>query len=312
MKFERRARSASGERTLDEITDMEGAMHSFVTPVVGVCEMVGDYRYDAAAGGHGVCLFGDAPGDGEGRGGRSNVRVTRSVAMSASIQMDFENPRVMLMLCKLDSREVVGCDLARIPGWSILTTEEKQDEKKRKDYDESLRRHMVFHLTRETRLPGRGEVADAMDVERTVEFLEGVIRAHEDPAEILVGKYAELYNDQVVSLELLFNAGVHQARNEFSALEAIYSHGYVYTYDPASIFAHEIGAPILNRLMLAAMKYLSNHNRFEHLRVFAFNDYADTKIMSLVSLSLTFTSLSFWFKHIVGKLTLDLSGCQRT
>ncbi len=42
----------------DEITDMEGAMHTFVTPVVPRCEMTGDYRYNPSFGGHGVDKFG--------------------------------------------------------------------------------------------------------------------------------------------------------------------------------------------------------------------------------------------------------------
>jgi hypothetical protein len=36
---------------LDKITDMEGALHTFVTPIVPYCEMVGDYRFE---GMHGV------------------------------------------------------------------------------------------------------------------------------------------------------------------------------------------------------------------------------------------------------------------
>lgn len=41
-----RSAPASGTIKQDEITNMEGAMHTFVTPVVSRVEIIGDYRYD--------------------------------------------------------------------------------------------------------------------------------------------------------------------------------------------------------------------------------------------------------------------------
>jgi hypothetical protein len=286
VKFSRSFGSKGG---WDEITNMEGAMHTFVTPVVGRCEMVGDYRFDVTAGGHGVHLFGDVDvGNGEGKGkgkGKGKVVLTRSVVLSASIQMDFENRDVMLKVCRLEETEVVGVGLGKDGGW-ILRTEDKQDEGKRREYDRLLRRYLVFHLTRDGRLPARKEVQNPMDVGTTIQFLEGVIMGREDVGEKLVGKYAELYNNQIVSLELLFYVALHQARNEFSALEALCPQGYVYTYDPASIFAREIGAQILNRLMLLALRYLSEHNNFGNMKIFAFNSYADRGIVALTAKAL--------------------------
>lgn len=145
---------------------------------------------------------------------------------------------------------------------------------------------MIFHLTRKGVLPARRDVHDAMDVESTIEFLNDAITSKDDIDKQMVDKYAELCNDQVVSLELLFNTAVHQTRNEFSALEVMCPQGYVYTYDPASIFAQEIGASILNRLMLAAMRHLSDHNELLNLRVFAFNDYADKASVYLAAKAL--------------------------
>jgi len=262
----------------DEITNMEGAMHSFVTPVISSCEMIGDYRYSDQ---HGVVLFGD---DGNGFW-RSRKKLARTVVLSASIQMDFEGSMVMLMVCKLGDQDVIGRNLGN--EWGILSTEEKQDERKRMRYDEGLREHMVYHLTSSERLPARRKVDDAMDMDTTINYLGEVIVSNEKIEEKLIGKFAELHNKQIVSLELLFNVAVHQLRNEFSALEAMCPQGYVYTYDPASIFAQKIGASALNRLTVAALSHLSAHNTFTNLRLFAFNDYADRGILSLAKAALS-------------------------
>jgi hypothetical protein len=260
---------------LDEISNMEAALHTFVTPVVGECEMIGDYRYGGH--GHGVSGFGD---DGERLHWRDRKWKTRTVVLSASIHMDFEGARVMLKVCKLDDAEVVGRDLGE---WEILSAEEKQSDMIRERYDDDLRRHMVFHLTRDERLPARMEVTGTMDMGRAIQFLEDAILAPGDIADKMVNQYAMVNNGEIVSLELLFNTAVHQARNEFSALEALCSRGYVYTYDPASIFANKIGgAAILNRLMVAALKHLSDNAQLSGLAVFAFNDYADQGILALV------------------------------
>jgi hypothetical protein len=125
-----------------------------------------------------------------------------------------------------------------------------------------------------------------MDTEATAGFLDRVILGTGDAKEEMVDKYTELYNDDIVSLELLFNVALHQVRNEFSALEALCPQGYVYTYDPASIFASEIGAEILNRLMLAAVKYLSEKNQFQNMRIVGLNDYADRGILGLAKVAL--------------------------
>ncbi|KAH8794272.1 hypothetical protein F5882DRAFT_398085 [Hyaloscypha sp. PMI_1271] len=262
----------------DEITDMEGAMHTFVTPVIGRCEMVGDYRFDK---GHGVTVFGDV----DSEGGKGKVRLTRSVVLSASIQMDFEGHKVLLRVCKLDGERVVGVDKG-LDDWPIISREDKQNHGIRNRYDEFLRNYMVFHLMSERSLPGRKEVKEYMDTEATAGFLDGVILGTGDAKEEMVDKYTELYNDDIVSLELLFNVALHQVRNEFSALEALCPQGYVYTYDPASIFASEIGAEILNRLMLAAVKYLSGKNQFQNMRIVGLNDYADRGIIRLAKVAL--------------------------
>ena len=264
---------------LTQISPVEGAMHTFVTPIIGRCEMVGDYKYEY---GHGIIAFGDT----DNPNGEGKVRLTRSVAMSAAIQLDFETSRVMLRVCKLDATPVVGKDLLNGVQdgdglWENCSVQDKQDPQKRAAYDARLRAHMVFHLTSSHRLPASKDVADPLSVKEAISFLESVIKPNTDVEDQLVDKFMEIHNGQVVSLELLYYAAVQQVINEFSALEALFPQGYIYTYDPPSIFAREIGAPVSNRLFLTAVKAVSNHNVLSNMKVFAINDYADHKIADL-------------------------------
>lgn len=257
----------------DRITNLEGAFHTFLTPVVSQCEMVGDHVFH---GGHDIAHF--------AKNGGGKVLV-RSVVLSAAVHQDFEGTRVMMKVCGLGNQEVVGEKLGE--GWDVLGVEEKQDDKKRMVYDEGLRKHLVFHLVKGGRLPARKEVKP-MGMDETISFLEALISSGgtQDPTEETIGKFTETYSDQVVSLELLLNTAIQQALNEFSALEVLCVKGYVYTYDPASIFAREIGAPLLNRLMVLALKTFSDQNTFTNMRIFSVNDYADPKIIPLAKLAL--------------------------
>lgn len=279
VKFEPR-----NQHRPDEITDMEGALHTFVNPVIAKCEMSGDYRWNPAGGGHGVTTFGDiVVGTGDNA---QKVKLIRTVVLSASIHMDFELTLVMLRVCRLDREACHGADLLKVGDWSVLGVKDKQDDQKRARYDDQLRRHLVFHLTHHSMLPARDSVHEVMTYKQGLSFLELLICSGADIHRRLIGKFARLRNDHVVSLELLYNTALHQVRNEFSALELLCPSGYVYTYDPASIFARELGAEMINRLMLTGLRTLADTSVFANLRVFAFNDYADHDIIPLVSKAL--------------------------
>ncbi|TVY48828.1 hypothetical protein LOCC1_G001679 [Lachnellula occidentalis] len=267
VKFMPNRKHARGRA--DEITNMEGAMHTFVTPVMSAV-MTGDYRYSY---GHGVTNFGD----------RNGMRRVRNVVLSASIQMDFEGPHVMLEVARLRGEEVHGKDLlVENDGLEILARDEKQDDGLRNEYDGLLRRHMVYHLTKDHSLPARNNIdmEFLLSVQDSITYLEGLIAAPEshfraDLANTISTRFTELPCDQIVSLELLLNTAIHQVRNEISALESMCPQGYVYTYSPPSIFAREMGATILNRLLILALKIVSQENVFKNMRVFGFDDYED-------------------------------------
>ena len=280
----RKKNSALGVKWVkgDDITNMEGAMHTFVTPVISRCEINGDYNYNPAFGGHGINRFGDTLERSRSDGSKWKYQLARLVVLSASIQMDFEDARVMLSACMLEESETIGHDLSSDSAWVILDKKAKQDDKQRRAYDESLRQHMIYHLTEARRLPARKSVKDLLDVDETIQLLESFITTPIDKTNKIVGKFTSLDNTRIISVEILFNTAVEQANNELAALEVLCPQGYVYTYDPASIFARKIGAKILNRLMFAALKHLSDHHRFENMRVFGFNNYADRGAMSLL------------------------------
>jgi hypothetical protein len=284
LLMRRKKNSALGVKWLkgDDITNMEGAMHSFVTPVISRCEINGDYSYNPVFGGHGIDRFGDTLQRSRTDGSKRKYQLIRFVVLSASIQMDFEDARVMLSACMLDGSETIGHDLSSDSAWVILDKKVKQDDKQRRAYDESLRQHIIYHLTEARRLPARKSVKDLLDINETIQLLELFITTPIDNTDKIVGKFTSLDNRRIVSVEILFNTAVQQAKNELAALEVLYPQGYVYTYDPASIFARKIGAKILNRLMFAALKHLSDHYKFENMRVFGFNNYADRGAMSLL------------------------------
>jgi hypothetical protein len=262
----------SGNIPPDAITNMEGAMHTFVTPVVHAF-IHGDYVFD---NGHRMIVFSDI----------DKMQQARTVIVSAQIQPDFEGARVMLALSALKEEPVLGQGLPA--DFSILGTTEKQSKPQREAYDILLQRHMVQHLTRSHRLPGIHEAgSQALDIGQAITSMEKLISSSTSNFADVVDIYVRLDNGSIVSLELLVNSAVHQLRNELSALEVLAPQGYVYTSDPASIFAREIGAKILNRLQFLALKQLASESRFSNMRAFAFNDYDDRNAISLIEKALS-------------------------
>jgi hypothetical protein len=255
---------------LDEITNMEGALHTFVTPIT-LCMLHGDYYWGP---GHVTRNF-------KIIGGKQQAR---TVIISASIQPDFENTEVMLELCALRKETISGASLrAKV---TIPTAEEKQDEEARSDYDLALKAHMIYHLTLSKALPARQSVQPIRPA-AAIEKIEQLITNSESAT--FQHTYVQLANRSIISLEILFNTAIQQFRNEFSTLGAVAPQGYVYTFDPASIFAAQLGgdAMLLNRLYIAALQLLARENEsFPNMQVFAFNDYIDKKVIALAKIAI--------------------------
>lgn len=264
----------SGNNPPDAITNMEGAMHTFVTPIV-LGFLHGDYIYNQ---GHGMTRFATL----------DKMQQARPVIISGQIQPDFEGTRVLAVLCALRQERSIGKPLPAT--FSIMDTPEKQKSNKRAEYDAMLRQHMIYHLTQAHILSSAGETdspGKVLDITEATSLLEYIIKAPSPSFGAIRKFYLRTPNGFILSLEMLFNIAVHQLQNELSALEALCPQGYVYTSDPPSIFAREIGATILNRLQFVALRLLACGNAFSNMRVFAFNDYADPEAISLLKSALS-------------------------
>lgn len=261
----------------DKITNMEGALHTFLTPISTIT-MTGDYTYQ---GGHTILPLDQNAG--------------RKVILSAAIQPDFEssgNSEIVMRIVEVKQEPTIGQPLPSNfqPLWSQSQGNQKAFEKELAQYDKSLQAHMVYHLTKEHRLPALSEIqANIVNYQAAIDLLEQLILDQNpdlDLTESLNGKFVEL-NGHVLSLEALFNVYAHQLRNEFSVLEQTLPQGYVYTIDPPAIFTTQIGGVknvnLLNRLQILAFKHLKKSSSFSHLQVIGFNDYSDKKAIKLLT-----------------------------
>jgi hypothetical protein len=127
----------------DAITNMEGALHTFLTPL-GAVRLSGDYRF---LGSHDIAGFTAINGKEQ----------ARRAVMSFAVQPDFEKDNVMLPVVRLDDSAPRDGAPLRSEDY-LLTREQRRDDKARARYDEALRAHMTFHLTRAHRLPSAQQV----------------------------------------------------------------------------------------------------------------------------------------------------------
>jgi len=279
----------------DKITNMEGALHTFLTPICPIT-MTGDYAYQ---GGHTILPFGQNAG--------------RKVILSAAIQPDFEtsgNNEVVMKIVEVKQDPLVGQALPDHfqPLWNQCQADQKTFEKNLLEYDKQLQAHMVYHLTKEHRLPALNEVQEnTVNYQTAIDTLEQLILDQNpqlDLTKALKDKFVEL-NGHVISLEALFNIYAHQMRNEFSVLEQMLPQGYVYTIDPPAIFTTQIGGVknvnLLNRLQILAFKHLKKSSSFNHLQVIGFNDYSDKNGINLLN-------TLFSDKQVVSKQALFENG----
>jgi len=252
----------------DKISNMEAAIHTFVTPVVA-CTITGDYVYK---NGHTVAPIG--------------ANLGRQVILSTAIHPDFEDQNVMMQVVEITDQ---GCQgKADLPvKFSDPKTINRDDVATRNEYDTALRQQMVYHLTENHQLPKATdkEVRDnTLTFDAAILALETAISdPKQDPLQAVKGKYVKLTTGHVISLELLFNSYRQQLRNEFSVLEATLPQGYVYTIDPPRIFAQALGnggPELLNRLQALAFREIAPSCK--KLGVIGYNDFADKKMVALM------------------------------
>lgn len=263
---------AHGGDPPDRITNLEGALHTFVIPTV-LATMHGDYRYK---GGHGATPFGSQDG----------YQLGRKVIVSALIQQDFEYDNVMLRVAGLGSHERIGKNELPKP----ILTKEKQEETFRRAYDDRIRDYLVYHLTADQRLPAVSDhiKETAFSIPGLLEFLAKEIK-HVDALHLPNHIKDTFFHHRghFISLEVMFTTAVHQILNEMLLLERLNKeHGYVYTFNPPRIFVQFFGSQgteLLSRIHVAAIKYVAGILvKFEHCKIFAWADFNSPQILGLL------------------------------
>lgn len=256
----------------DAITNMEGLMHTFVTPIAAI-KVTGDYMW---RDGHGVSLFG---------GGR-----IRRTLLCAAIQPDFETADVMYQLCRLRASPTLGQPLPA--DFRILSAEEKASKQVRERYETTLCRHLVHHLSRNRCIPALGDLpCPPVSHGQMLTRLEAlIVDSATDAAHILEGVDLLYLSRANICIEVLFQAILHQLKNEYSVYRVTVPQGVVDVIDPPQIFVRLFGgdARLVNRLKILAFKYLAltEPDLFAAIRVVGFNDFADEKAVDLLGAAL--------------------------
>lgn len=234
------------------ITNGEAAMHSFVTALV-LATQCGDYAW---RGGHTAVELGTSA---RGR------RLGRRVVVSTALHNDFEDSQVAELFFALGD-ELVGRDLRLRQGgqrFIVPSVAEKNKPVFRRAYDERLRQHAVYHLLPDRRLPPRDELQHwPWTVDGTIARLVLHLQitwsyARETPIALLAGRSVRLSapSTSILSLPLLLATHIASLANELSALEALTGpEGYVYTFQPPSIFARRLPAELSLLLVICALR----------------------------------------------------------
>ncbi|BGP01984.1 hypothetical protein RTBOTA2_005243 [Rhodotorula toruloides] len=275
------------------ITNAEAAMHSFVTALV-VATQCGDYAWK---GGHTAVELGTSA---RGR------RLGRKVVVSTALHNDFEDSQVAEVFFALEDDELVGRDLRLRQGGArfvVPSAEEKNHDAFRRAYDETLRQHAVYHLLPERRLPSLHELAHRpWTVDETISRLVAHLQtplssAHETPTQLLSSRSIRLSqpSSSILSLSFLLATHITSLTNELSALEALTADkGYIYTYQPPSIFARRLPAEVSVLLVFCALREVQLAAReagalkLDKMRAFALSTHTSSlsSLFPLLSLQL--------------------------
>lgn len=284
--------------TNGKITNMEGALHSFLTPLCPIT-MTREPTYK---------LPPKPMLDLKGHG--------RNVILSAAIQPDFEcsgKDEVVMKILEVKDQELKGKDLGDDfePLWTQCGEDKESFKESLGEYELSLQKHMVYHLTSDHVLPALKDIqkGNIYPPNEAFALLNDLIMSNESSVvDALKGKYVVL-NKHTLSLEAFFNFYLHQMRNEFSALESLVPHGYIYSIDPPAIFASQIGhdnVKLLNRLQILALKQLHQNTPLQNLKGVVFNDYADKDMTAQMNGKTVKVDAISLYKKVFPEIEIDI------
>jgi hypothetical protein len=244
----------------DKITNMEGAMHTFVTSIE-LAWLHGEKGYNKGR------TFTPYPPSGKFRSGRQ-------VLISNMIHQDFETEEVMMEVSALaKTKTTLTVD------FEIPTTKEKKLNDVRDKYDDCLRRLLVYNLTADRELPSieKGSPS-AMSRSQAKSFLANKV-LKSDCSDVLDRVRNKFFwmdpkpkkDTPLLSLEILITTAYHQFRNEMDALERICKHqGYIYTFSAPKIFIGEFGSTdgLVACIYAAGLKHYLQTTKVQKMRVF--------------------------------------------
>ncbi|KAI4755417.1 hypothetical protein E4T52_12551 [Aureobasidium sp. EXF-3400] len=244
----------------DKITNMEGAMHTFVTSIE-LAWLHGEKGYNK---GH---TFTPYLPSGKFRSGRQ-------VLISNMIHQDFETDEVMMKVSALAKTKTTLTIEFDIP-----STEEKQSDDIRNKYEDCLHRLLVYNLTADGELPSIEKGSDsAMSRAQAKSFLADKVLtvSCSDVLEKVRNtffwmKVKSKKDNPLLSLEILVTTAYHQFRNEMDALEEICKHqGYIYTFSAPKIFIGEFGSTdgLMACIYAAGLKHYLQTTKLQKMRVF--------------------------------------------
>lgn len=142
------------------------------------------------------------------------------------------------------------------------------------DHEDSLSRHLVYHLTKEHRLPGKSEVKLFESYDKTMLELKPLLESDMSVDAIQTHLKNEVIcnNDKtMLSLEVIFNILLHQLRNAAKILEETVPQGYVYGLP--SFDRPKKSREIYNFLLILALKCVQKESPLNHMKSVIYDKY---------------------------------------
>lgn len=262
----------------DRLTNMEGALQTFVSFVSSIC-LTGDLLWMGGQNG----VFGKPFDDNK----------VRKVVLSGLVQPDFENDKVLMKIAEINDFPIQGKELHSD---YIYPSQDEVWEgsigiEKMKEYERDLQLHLIFYLTKEGTLPSKNE-AKILSSEEAIHWIEQLIaqkETYQSVIEVIKNKAVQL-KGRFISLEVIFNMYFHQIKNEMQVLEEVLP-SYVYTIDPPSIFLSALGGLrpagiVFNCLQALAFGCIHRESPLTKLHVIACSDFDDKQMIGRLKAAL--------------------------
>ncbi len=229
----------------DSITPMEGALHAFLTPISPIY-LTRDYTSTEAG-------------------------QTRCVILSTTTMPDLSSNSVIMPLIKISGHAIEGADLPK--EYIIPSREEKQNRKKLETHETALKKHTIYHLSKDHRIPALREIQEKTI--KTTKELQDFLNKMLDPKTQNTFRakdtFFEINSSTTISIGILLEIYKKQLFTELSLLHTHIPQGYVYSVEDHVKGTH---AEVLCQLQALAFKELYKEHPavFSHLKGIKINN----------------------------------------